>query len=202
MPTKHINKEAVYLRQIILSEEEIKLLVIIGAQEVLILCKKRRIKKMILAMVLTGSIFFAADLAREISRLQKKFDDDDGIREIEFILDTISCWRYNHETESNRVIEIRKHLDHDPMGKHILFIEDIIDVGLTGRDLAKITREKKPAGIYLISLLQKPARTTVKMDEYFDEVIVLKEIDDHFVQGYGLDKKDQGRCDPDIGYIE
>ena len=74
-------------------------------------------------------------------------------------------------------------------GRTIIIIEDIIDTGLTMKELLRILKEKNPAEIHIASLLVKPDNLQVDLDipyRCFD-------IANEFIVGYGLDYDHEGR---------
>ncbi len=50
---------------------------------------------------------------------------------------------YHGGTASDGVINITKDIDQDVTGRHILFVEDIIDTGKTLKSLCELFKEKK-----------------------------------------------------------
>lgn len=121
--------------------------------------------------VLTGAIFFMADLVRKLS-IHTKLD---YLR--------ISNWSYSMSPKISSL----------PFTKlcnaHILLIEDILD---TGETLRKIHRElywEKPSSMKTCVLLRKPDKAPADIVVDF----VGFDIPDEFVVGYGLDHKGRYR---------
>ena len=81
-------------------------------------------KNPILVGVLKGSVPFMAELIKHI----------DTHIELDFMI--VSS--YHGGTSSSGVINIKKDVDQDIAGRHILFIEDIIDTGKTLKSLCEI----------------------------------------------------------------
>ena len=119
--------------------------------------------------VLKGSFIFTADLLRQIS----------VPNQIEFL----AVSSYGASTESSGVIRILKDLEISVENKHVLFIEDIIDTGLTMSHLIKVFETRKPASIKICTLLDNPDRREVELSADY----VGFSIPDEFVVGYGLD---------------
>lgn len=140
-------------------------------------------KKPIFLIVLNGSIFFGADLLREIK--------------LDCSLKTISAKSYGDNMTSSGYVEI-KESEFDIEGKDIIVIEDIVDSGYTLAKLKELLETKKPASIKIVTLLSKPSRRQidVKID------YIGREIPDKFVIGYGLDFAEKGRNLPDIFALE
>ena len=74
-------------------------------------------------------------------------------------------------------------------GKHIVIIEDIIDTGLTLKNILLQLKNQKPASIKIMTLLFKPEA----FKETFEIDYVGFEIENKFVVGYGLDYDGYGR---------
>jgi hypoxanthine phosphoribosyltransferase len=122
-----------------------------------------------LICVLNGAFIFMADLVRAI--------------DLPLSLDFMSVSSYGSGTMSSGEVKLVKDLDQSLQGKHILFVEDIVDTGLTINYLLKYLESRGPLSIKVVSLLSKPARRKVEVPiEYLGF-----EIEDAFVYGYGLD---------------
>ncbi|MBD5158487.1 MAG: hypoxanthine phosphoribosyltransferase [Butyrivibrio sp.] len=114
-------------------------------------------------------------------------------------LDFMCVSSYGRGTESSGEIKIVKDLDEPLEGKEVIIVEDIIDSGRTLSRLLEIFRERKPAGIRLCTLLDKPDRRVAK-DVNVDYVGF--QIPDEFVVGYGLDYDQKYRNLPYIGVVK
>jgi hypoxanthine phosphoribosyltransferase len=122
-----------------------------------------------LICVLNGAFIFMADLARAI--------------DLPLSVDFMSVSSYGAGTMSSGEVKLVKDLDQSLQGKHVLFVEDIVDTGLTINYLLKYLESRGPLSIKVVSLLSKPARRKVEVAiEYLGF-----EIEDAFVYGYGLD---------------
>ena len=141
-------------------------------------------KSVHLICILKGSVFFTCELAKRIT--------------VPVSMDFMSVSSYGAGTESSGVVKIKKDLDEPLEGRDVIVVEDIIDSGRTLSYLVKELGERKPAGIRLCTLLDKPERrvTDVKVD------YVGFNIPDEFVVGYGLDYAQKYRDLPYIGVVE
>ena len=141
-------------------------------------------KSVHLICILKGSVFFTCELAKRIT--------------VPVSMDFMSVSSYGAGTESSGVVKIKKDLDEPLEGRDVIVVEDIIDSGRTLSYLVKELGERKPAGIRLCTLLDKPERrvTDVKVD------YVGVNIPDEFVVGYGLDYAQKYRNLPYIGVVE
>lgn len=85
----------------------------------------------------------------------------------------------------------------DVENMHILFVEDIIDSGLTIQHTMKNILKKNPASIKLISLLDKPSG---RVNE-FNADYACFQIENKFVIGFGLDYKEMFRNYDAVGVL-
>lgn len=141
-------------------------------------------KEILLAVILKGSLIFAADLMRYITVPVK--------------LDFMQASSYGSGMQSSGIINIKKDLENDAAGKHILIIEDIIDSGNTLAKLKHVLKDRGPASVKICSLLSKPSRREMEVEvEYIG-----RDIPDEFVVGYGLDFDEKYRNLPYIGILK
>ncbi len=133
----------------------------------------------LLLAVLNGSFMFAADLIRAI----------DLPCEITFV----RMSSYEGTSSTGNVKELIG-LKEDIEGRTVIIVEDIIDSGLTMKELLGILRGKHPRDLRIASLLVKPGNLKVDLDinyRCFD-------IPNDFIVGYGLDYDGEGRNLRDI----
>ena len=131
-------------------------------------------KKPLLLAVLNGSFVFAADLMRCI----------ETPCEIAFV----RMASYQGTKSTGRVKELIG-LTEDIEDRYVLVVEDIIDSGLTMKELLAILSEKHPAEVRIASLLVKPDNLKVDLDVNY----CCFEIPNDFILGYGLDYDGEGR---------
>ncbi len=139
---------------------------------------------LLLVSVLKGSIVFMADLIRAI--------------DIPHEIDFMATSSYGAGTQSSGVVRILKDLNHPIEGRNILIVEDIIDSGNTLDYLVRILRERHPASLRIVTLLDKPDRREV--DIHVDWIGF--SIPNDFVVGYGLDYNEVFRNLPYIGILK
>lgn len=141
-------------------------------------------KEIHLICVLKGGVFFMCELAKRIS--------------VPVSMDFMALSSYGSGTESSGSITVKKELDENIEGKHVLVVEDIVDSGRTLKFLLEELRSRNPASVHLCTLLDKPDRRVV--DIHADYTCF--EIPDEFVVGYGLDYAQKYRNLPYIGVVE
>jgi len=139
--------------------------------------------EIILVGLLRGSTVFLADLAREID-LDTKFD---------FMV--VSS--YGNSMTSSREVKIKKDVEEDIRGKHVILVEDIIDTGNTLEKVREYLLIREPASLKICTLLDKPDRREMEVPvDYVGYVIP-----DVFVIGYGIDYAQKHRNLPYIGKV-
>ena len=134
--------------------------------------------------ILKGAAVFYTDLVREIS-LPVQFD---------FMIAS----SYGDAMESSGTVQLRKDLDYDIKGRHVIVVEDIIDSGTTMHYLLDYIRLRKPASVKLCAFLSKPSRRTVEVGIDYCGF----EVPDEFLVGYGLDFAEKYRNLPYIGVLK
>jgi len=105
---------------------------------------------------------------------------------------------YGDGTVSSGKIVVKKDLEVDIEGKHVLLAEDIIDSGNTLSQLIPLLEQRKPASVKVCALLSKPSRRQVEFEADYTGF----EIPDEFIVGYGLDCGEAFRQLPYIAVIE
>ncbi len=112
-------------------------------------------------------------------------------------MDWMAVSSYGAGTKSSGVVQIRKDLDTDLTGKHVLIVEDIIDSGLTLSWLLENFASRGAASIEILALLRKPAAAKVEIDSRY----VGFDIPTDFVVGYGLDFDERYRNLRDVAVL-
>ncbi|MHC1685543.1 MAG: hypoxanthine phosphoribosyltransferase [Clostridiaceae bacterium] len=134
--------------------------------------------------ILKGSVPFMADLMKSIT--------------VPMTMDFMAVSSYGNSVESSGVVRILKDLDFPIEDKHIIIVEDIIDSGITLSYLIDYLKNRKPASIEIVCLLNKKERRKVEIDVKY----VGFEVPDEFVVGYGLDYAEKFRNLPFVGILK
>lgn len=124
--------------------------------------------------ILNGSFIFAADIIRSIT--------------IPCEVSFIRVSSYQGMSSTGNIKQIMG-LQEDIEGRTVVILEDVIDSGLTMRELLGLLEKKHPAAIHVATLLLKPDNLKVDLDikyRCFD-------IPNDFIVGYGLDYDGYGR---------
>lgn len=119
--------------------------------------------------VLKGVVLFMADLLRAIT--------------IPMEVDFLAVSNYSPEARGSGLVRLEKDLSTPITGRHVLFLEDVVDTGLTLNYLLHTLRARQPASLEVCALFNKPAHRLIDMPLKY----VGFDLPDRFVVGYGLD---------------
>ncbi|MBD8011483.1 hypoxanthine phosphoribosyltransferase [Microbacterium sp. NPDC077391] len=140
-------------------------------------------KDLLLVGVLKGAVMVMADFSRRLP--------------MNASMDWMAVSSYGASTKSSGVVQIRKDLDTDLHGKHVLIVEDIIDSGLTLSWLLENFESRGAESIEVLALLRKPEAAKVQIDCKY----VGFDIPNEFVVGYGLDYAESYRNLRDVAVL-
>jgi hypoxanthine phosphoribosyltransferase len=130
--------------------------------------------------VLKGAMFFCADLVRQM--------------DLDVHLDFIQISSYGNQKYSSGVVTILKEPQLDMRGRNVLIVEDIIDSGLSIREVNSYIESRGAAKVKVASFLDKPKARKVPFTPDF----VGFAIEPQFVIGYGLDFAEKYRNIPEV----
>jgi hypoxanthine phosphoribosyltransferase len=138
----------------------------------------------LLVGVLKGVVFFMADLLRAIHMPVE--------------VDFMAVSSYTPEARNQGVVRLVKDLEIPLLGRHVLFVEDVIDTGLTLNYLLRTLQARQPASLEVCVLFNK------KQQRLIDIPLMYKgfDIPDRFVVGYGLDHREKYRNLPFVGLLK
>ena len=140
-------------------------------------------KELLLVGVLKGAVMVMADFARALPA--------------HMTMDWMAVSSYGTGTRSSGVVQIRKDLDTDLHGKHVLIVEDIIDSGLTLSWLLTNFASRGAASVEVFALFRKPDAAKVEVDCRY----IGFAIPNAFVVGYGLDYAEKYRNLRDVASL-
>ena len=129
--------------------------------------------------VLNGSFMFTADLMKHLTMPC----------EVSFV----KLASYEGTSSTGKVKELVG-LGDDITGRTVVIVEDIVDTGLTMKQLVETLRARGPKYIKIATLLVKPDKLKVELDINY----VAMNIPNDFIVGYGLDYDGLGRNYRDI----
>lgn len=138
----------------------------------------------LLVGVLKGVFPFMADLIRAIP--------------IPLEVDFMAIASYSKETRDQGYVRLQKDLDRPLEGRHVLFVEDVVNTGLTLNYLLRNLKARSPATLKVCTLFDKPQRRLVKIPIRYKGF----DLPDRFVVGYGLDYRELYRNLPYVGLLK
>jgi hypoxanthine phosphoribosyltransferase len=94
-------------------------------------------------------------------------------------------------------VRIEKDLDLAITGRDVLFVEDIVDTGLTLGYLVRNLLAREPAGLAVCTLLDRRVRRLASLPIRYTGF----EVPDRFLIGYGLDHREKYRNLPYIAAL-
>lgn len=138
----------------------------------------------ILVGVLKGVLFFMADLLRSIT--------------VPVEVDFIAVSSFSPETREKGVVRLVKDLEASISGRDVVFVEDMVDTGLTLNYLLRNLRARQPASLEVCALFSKPTHRLIDIPLKYKGF----DLPDQFVVGYGLDHREKYRNLPFVGLLK
>lgn len=138
----------------------------------------------LLVGVLKGVIFFMADLLKAIT--------------IPVELDFMAISSYSVEARDRGLVRLVKDLEIPIAGRHVLFVEDVVDTGLTLNYLLRNLSTRAPASLEVCTLFNKPRHRLIDISLKY----IGFDLPDRFVVGYGLDHRERYRNLPFVGLLK
>jgi hypoxanthine phosphoribosyltransferase len=138
----------------------------------------------LLVGVLKGVLFFMADLLRSIS--------------IPVEVDFMAVSSYSPEAREKGLVRLVKDLEISIVDRHVLFVEDVVDTGLTLNYLLQNLRSRKPSSLEVCTLFNKSQHRLINLPIKYEGF----ELPDLFVVGYGLDYRERYRNLPFVGLMK
>jgi hypoxanthine phosphoribosyltransferase len=138
----------------------------------------------LLVGVLKGVVFFMADLLRAIS--------------VPVELDFMAVSSYSAEVRDRGFVRLVKDLEIPITGRHVLFVEDVVDTGLTLNYLLRNLATRGPASLEVCALFNKARHRLIDIPLKY----VGFDLPDRFVVGYGLDYRERYRNLPYVGLLK
>ena len=139
----------------------------------------------LLVGVLKGVVLFMADLLRAVT--------------IPVEVDFLAVSSYSVEARSKSgLVRLEKDLETSITGRHVLFVEDVIDTGLTLNYLLRNLRARQPASLEVCVLFNKAENRLIDIPLKYKGF----DLPDRFVVGYGLDYQEKYRNLPFVGLLK
>ena len=134
--------------------------------------------------VLKGVVPFMADLLRAIT--------------IPLEVDYMAISTYSTETRHRGYVRLEKDVEESLGGRHVIFVEDVIDTGLTLNYLLNSIRVHQPATLEVCVCFNKPDRRLIDIPLKYKGF----DLPSKFVVGYGLDYREKYRNLPFVGLLK
>lgn len=133
--------------------------------------------------VLKGVVFFMSDLLRALT--------------IPARVDFMAISRYTPQNQVKGPVRLIKDLDETVEGQHLIFVEDVVDTGLTLNYLLRILRARGPASLEVCTLFDKREHRLIEVPIKYKGF----DLPARFVVGYGLDYHEDYRHLPFVGEL-
>lgn len=141
-------------------------------------------ESLILVGVLKGVTVFIADLLRQLK--------------LPVELYFIDFARHSADTRETGIIELSATIGDAIEGKQVLFVEDIVDAGLTLSYMSRILALRNPSSFEVCTMFNKKENRVMDIPIKY----VGYELPNRYVVGYGLDYKERFRNLPYIGILD
>lgn len=169
------------IQEVLYSEEDIQQRV---TQIGLAISREYAGKNPLLVGVLKGVLFFMGDLLRRIT--------------IPIEIDFMAVSSYSSEARDQGYVRLVKDLELPINNRHVIFVEDVIDTGLTLNYLLQNLRARQPASLEVCVLFNKPDHRLIEIPLHYKGF----DLPDRFVVGYGLDYREKYRNLPFLGLLK
>lgn len=141
----------------------------------------------VVVCLLTGGIWFAADITRALARAG---------RVVRF--DALWLASYKDERQSSGRCEVRADLQRPIAGRKALVVDDVFDTGLSLSEAARLVKDSGATEVLTAVFARKPWPTQRAIEPDF----VAWEAPGRFLVGYGLDVAGKMRGLPYIGAMD
>jgi hypoxanthine phosphoribosyltransferase len=137
--------------------------------------------------LLTGGLWFAADLTRALARLGRNPS-----------FDALWLASYGDERHSGGTVLVRAGLQRSVEGRRVLLMDDVFDSGLSLRESLRLVQEGGASEVLTAVFARKPWPHPRKLDPDF----VGWEAPARYLVGYGMDAAARYRGLPDIAALD
>lgn len=141
-------------------------------------------KDLLLVGVLKGVMLFMADLLRSIT--------------IPVEVDFMAVSSYSPEARDKGLVRLVKDLEIPIQDRNVLFVEDVVDTGLTLNYLLRNLRTRSPSSLEVCTLFNKQRHRLIEIPLKY----VGFDMPDRFIVGYGLDYRERYRNLPYVGLLK
>jgi hypoxanthine phosphoribosyltransferase len=113
-------------------------------------------------------------------------------------IDFMAIASYSTDSRRRGFVRLEKDLGHSIEGRHVLFVEDVIDTGLTLNYLLRNLQARQPASLKVCALFNKSRRRLMDIPLQYKGF----DLPNRFVVGYGLDYRERYRNLPFVGLLD
>ncbi len=138
--------------------------------------------------VLRGSFIFMGDLVRRLDRACR--------------MDFIKVSSYGANRVSSGEIRLLSDTSLNLAGRRVLIVEDIVDSGMSLKFLRSHLLQKRPEGLWCVSLLFKRVAANAGELRNLVNFVGFEVEGNPFVVGYGLDDNENHRNLPYVGVVQ
>ena len=142
---------------------------------------------LVVAPVLTGALFFAADLLRALSE-----------RGLDPLIDCVQLASYGGARTSSGVVKLLKDFSLDMNGKDVLLVDDVLDTGRSLHFARAMALEKGARSAGICVLVRKATGRSEDIDADF---VGFEAGAEDFLVGFGMDDDGRKRGLPFIGAL-
>lgn len=168
---------------VLLSEDEVRRCVDAAADQIAPVVDGQTVA----VCLLTGGLWFAADLTRALYRRGKDLP-----------FDALWLASYGDGTKSKGKVEIRAGLQRPVTGKKVLILDDVFDTGLSLSEAVKLVKAAGASEVLTAVFARKPWPEPRAMEPDF----VAWEAPPRYLVGYGLDDAGRMRGLPGISALD
>lgn len=141
-------------------------------------------RRPLLVGVLKGVLYFISDLLRATT--------------IPVEVDFIAISSYSPESRKKGLVRFLKDLDLSVTDRDVLFVEDVVDTGLTMSYILRNLKLRHPASLEVCVLFDRPNHRLVNIPLKYKGF----DLPDRLVVGYGLDYRERYRNLPFVGLLK
>ena len=188
---KEFKKKMMY--KTLLTEEEIKYHVYKTAEKIVFDLKNNHINELTIMPIMNGSIFYAIDLMRQMTKIIDKYNISCKLQ-----IETIRIKSYENNTNIGTTLTCKDIDLIDVTNKNILIVDDVFD---TGNTFKWLVHELENRGANLILSTVFIDKTCNHDKQYIPDYISYVLTENKYLVGYGMDDNGYYREWTDLCYI-